>query len=308
MEYYRRFHRVAVERGVPEDEVARFGEFLRFAIWANERDGVPVGRSGGLPRLPLGMEWPSSEAGPLPFVASVDCAALPRVDGLALPADGSLLFFLHHEDAHEAFDVTGEQEHARVVYVPVGAETVTAEEPEHAENVFCNLSLGFVGREFEFFATVNAELPGWLGDYDDFEDYDGSRTDNQEHLARDLPHVRELCALVAELWPQQGDPGFSLGGYTSGIGELATGFMYTTPEISIAEASLEAREKAGELVIPPAESHLLLEQETLRVMREWVPLAQFVPEDVYIGRFLIRRDDLAAGRFDRALSFTAFTE
>jgi hypothetical protein len=39
-----------------------------------------------------------------------------------------------------------------------------------------------------------------------------------------------------------------------------------------------------------------------------VPLAQFVPEDFYRGRFLIRTDDLAAGRFDQALSFTAFTE
>jgi hypothetical protein len=30
---------------------------------------------------------------PLPFIASFDCAALPRVEDLPLPADGSLLFF-----------------------------------------------------------------------------------------------------------------------------------------------------------------------------------------------------------------------
>jgi hypothetical protein len=45
-----------------------------------------------------------------------------------------------------------------------------------------------------------------------------------------------------------------------------------------------------------------------QVMREWVTLAQFAPEDVYRARFLIRRDDLTAWRFDKALSLTAFTE
>ena len=219
-----------------------------------------------------------------------------------------MLFFLHHENAYEAFSVTGEQEYARVVYVPAGTDTAIAEEPDHPEEMFCDTTLGFVGREHDLFATVNAELPGWLKNYDNFEDYDGSRSDNQEHLARDLPHVRELCALVAELWPESGDPGFSLGGYTSGIGELSTGFMYTTPETMMAQDNLDAREKAGELIIRPDENDLRLEHEALRVMREWVPPAQFVPDEVYIGRFLIRHDDLAAGRFDKALSFTAFTE
>lgn len=51
-----------------------------------------------------------------------------------------------------------------------------------------------------------------------------------------------------------------------------------------------------------------MEEEAHRLMREWVPLAQFELDDVYIGRFLIRHDDLAAGRLDKACSFTAFTE
>ena len=306
MDYHGQFRRAAVERGIPVAEIARFAEFLRFAIWTGGRSGgVPAGRSGGLPRLPVDVPWPSSGSGPLPFIATIDCAALPRVDGLALPATGSLLFFLHHEDAYESFSVTAEQEHARVVHVPAGAETATAEEPDHAEEVFCNPEIAFVGPERDLFATVNAELPGWL---EDFDDYDDPRFGDQEHLGRDLPHVKDLCALVAELWPAGGDPGFALGGYSSGIGELSTDFMYTTPETRMAEDNLEAREKAGDLVIPPDESNLYLEREAIRVMREWVPLAQFVPDDVYIGRFLIRHDDLAAGRFDRALSFTAFTE
>jgi hypothetical protein len=305
MDYHQHFRRAAIERGIPEDEVSKFAEFLRFAIWASGRpNGVPVGRSGGLPRLPVGMGWPSSEYGPLPFVASLDCAALPRVDGLALPADGSLLLFLHHEWAYDTCSIADEQKFARIVYVPAGTDTATAEEPDHAEEMFCNLTLDFVGREYDLFATVNAELPSWFEDDDE-----ASQSDGQEHLARNLAHRKELCALVRDLWPEGNGADVCLGGYSMGIGELATDNMYTTPETRMAENILEAREKAGELVVPPDEWHLRLEEEALRVMREWVPLAQFEPGDeVYHARFLIRHDDLAAGRFDKALSFTAFTE
>jgi uncharacterized protein YwqG len=299
MDFHGHFRRTAIERGFPPAEVDRFAEFLRFAIWTGERrDGVLAARGGGLPRLPLGMPWPSSDNGPLPFIASVDCADLPRIDGLALPPDGSLLFFLHHENAHEEYDVTREQQHARVVYVPAGTDTETAREPEDTDGMFCNTRLTFVGREHDLFATVDAELPAWLEDFDNFEAYE--RSGSQEHLARDLAHVKDLSALVAELWPQTGDPGFALGGYTSGIGELTTDFLYTTPETQMAEEALESRGADG--------GDPELERETLRVMREWIPLAQFVPDDVYIGRFLIRHDDLAAARFDRAVSYTAFTE
>ncbi|MGW2518785.1 DUF1963 domain-containing protein [Streptomyces sp. NPDC001617] len=305
MDHHQQFHRAAIERGIPEDEVSRFAEFLRFAIWARERpNGVPVGRSGGLPRLPVGMEWPSSEYGPLPFIASFDCAALPGVDGLALPADGSLLLFLHHEWAYDAFSIADEQKFARIVYVPAGTDTATAEEPDHDEDMFCDVSLDFVGREYDLFATVTAELPSWFEDDDE-----ASQSDGQEHLARDLAHREELRALVRELWPEGNGADVCLGGYSMGIGELATAHMYTTPETRMAEDILEARVKAGELVVPPGEWSPRLEEEALRVMREWVPLAQFVPGDeVYHARFLIRHDDLAAGRFDKALSFTAFTE
>lgn len=306
MDYHRQFRRAAIERGIPEDEVSRIAEFLRFAIWTSRRpNGDAVGRSGGLPRLPVGMAWPSSDCGPLPFIASFDCAALPRVDGLALPQDGSLLFFLHHEWAYDCFSVTKEQQYARVVYVPAGTDTARAESPDDTEDMFYDTSRDFVGPGYDLFATVNAELPSWLEDDEDDED---ARTDNQEHLARDLPHLKELRALAAELWPESNHAAVYLGGYSMGIGELATDYMYTTPETRMAEGNLEARENAGELVIPPDEADPYLERETIRVMREWVPLAQFVPDDVYRGRFLIRHDDLAAGRFDKALSFTAFTE
>lgn len=70
------------------------------------------------------MTWPAdSQDDPLPFVPSFDCAALPWVDGLPLPPDGSLLVFLHHEEAYDTFD-RGKDQHARIVHVPVGADTV----------------------------------------------------------------------------------------------------------------------------------------------------------------------------------------
>lgn len=322
MSHQERFHRAAVEQGIPEDEITTFAGFLRFAIGTSSRyDGVPVGQMGGLPRLPAGMPWPACGSMPLPFIASFDCAALPRVDDLPLPADGSLLFFLHHDrayDEREEFDKDDEMEYARVVYVPAGTPMVTAQEPDHPEEVFYNTTLPFIGDEYRLAAAVKAELPSWLGD-DDMRTPSTSRSDD-DHLGLRLPHKAQLRDLAGKLWPENPHPStrrgtpspggayFQLGGYTRGIGALATDHMYHTPEVEMAERNLDARKQAGELVIGRGERDGHLERETLRVMREWVTLAQFTPEDVYRARFLIRRDDLAAGRLDQAVSLTAFTE
>ncbi|MFG3553881.1 DUF1963 domain-containing protein [Micromonospora sp. NPDC047557] len=308
MDLHERFRRAAIEQGIGEGEVTTFAEFLRFAIWTSpDYDGPLVGRSGGLPRLPVGMQWPSAGSRPLQFVASFDCSALPRVDGLALPTEGSLLFFLDHEWADEADDVAGEQRYARVVYVPAGTDTATAPEPDHDEEMFYDSRRHFVEPERDLFAAVNAELPRWL---EKDRDVRGGLpwSADREHLGLHLPHKKQLRALVEKLWPPSRGADFRLGGYTSGIGELATEHMSSTPETGMADKNLDARQKAGELVIAPGGRDLHLEVEALRVMREWVPLVQFVPDSVYRGRFLIRHDDLAARRFDKALSFTAFTE
>ena len=309
MNHRERFHSAAVEQGIPEDEITAFAGFLRFAIWTSPGyDGVPVGQMGGLPRLPEGMPWPACGSMPLPFIASFDCAALPRVDDLPLPADGSLLFFLHHDrayDEREEFDKDDEMEYARVVYVPAGTPMVTAQKPDHPEEVFYNTTLSFIGDEYQLAAAVKAELPSWLED-DDMDTPSASMSDD-DHLGLRLPHKAQLRDLAGKLWPENRGA-FQIGGYTGGIGALATDHMYHTPEVEMAERNLDARKQAGELVIGRGERDGYLERETLRVMREWVTLAQFVPEDVYRARFLIRRDDLASGRFDQALSLTAFTE
>lgn len=88
---------------------------------SNGGGGVPVGRYGGLPSLPAGVEWDNG----LDLVATVDCAALPP-EGchLPLPREGHLLFFADRTDpdGESSMNVPGS-----VVHVPAG--TPTTERP-----------------------------------------------------------------------------------------------------------------------------------------------------------------------------------
>lgn len=95
-----------------------------------------VGRLGGLPRLPEGTEWPCWPGhGPLSFIASVDCAALPgdALD-LAFPDEGTLLFFYfdgqYDDDAVVFVDDPDTWAGARVLYVPAGTDVRERETPD----------------------------------------------------------------------------------------------------------------------------------------------------------------------------------
>ncbi|MBE1492078.1 YwqG family protein [Plantactinospora soyae] len=289
MDYHGQFRRAATESGVSEDESARFADLLRFRIRAGDQsDGVRVGQFGGMPHLPAGMPWPSVSPGaPLAFMASLDCAALPRIAGFALPEAGSLLFFLSPTAAFESCSVADEQKFARVVYVPAGVETAAAEPPvdEHDDEPLS-------GPEHVLFARVEVNLPGWLEWAEDV------RSDFQKHLTRDMPRCAELTALVQRLWP--------VG--QSWIGDDLVIGGYSVSAQNSPETQLVDDEEAH---LPPGpERAYRWEEAEHRVRREWVPLAQFaVPGEEYVnGRFLIRHEDLAARRFDRALSFCEFTE
>ncbi|MFI6234935.1 DUF1963 domain-containing protein [Micromonospora sp. NPDC050784] len=187
----------------------------------------------------------------------MDCAALPRVDGFGLPADGSLLFFLDHQEDHLAGG-TGDRSYARVVYVPADAATEVAEEP----------SIPF-----------------------------------QQQLARDLevdlPHLDELRAVADDLWPpDEGLASADIGGYAD---DEVIG--------SIAEQTLAGREQAGEIAVPLAQWYSHMEREKHRLTSEWVSIARFpLTDEFYYGSFVIRHDDVAAGRLDEALSVTEFSE
>ncbi|MCC9738267.1 hypothetical protein [Streptomyces sp. MNU89] len=181
--------------------------------------------------------------------------------------------------------------YARVVYVRDGIDTAVAEFPES----------GFVGREYETSATLFAELPPWFGT-DEEEDED-DLSPFQQQLARglepDVPHLDELCALANGLWPpDEGLASACIGGYVDD--EVIT---------SIAEQTLAGREKAGEIVIPVAKWYSHVEKEKHRLTSEWMSLARFpLADEFYYGSFVIRHDDLAAARVDKALSVTEFSE
>ncbi|WP_330276440.1 YwqG family protein [Lentzea sp. NBC_00516] len=280
MDFHGHFRRSALELGIPEDEVGKFDQLLRFEIWSGgEPHGTPVGRRGGRPRLPEDVERQLGGPWELPFVASYDCAALPGIDDLALPSDGSLLFFLDHEEAVEADSEEDAQRYARVVYVP-------------AES---GLS---VDGGYDLFATVQPELPHWV----DMDEEELSGYQRQQVL--DLPHRSELVALVGRLWPKSGQGEIRLGGYSGHIGALSGKNVYATPEIEMAWKNIKDR-KAG---MTPDEAMFCVEEELQQVMREWTPLAQFRADYVHVGRFLIRREDLAARRLDKVFSVTEFLE
>ncbi|BCY09555.1 YwqG family protein [Actinoplanes sp. L3-i22] len=274
MDYHDRFLRAATEQGVPRDEAARYAELvLRFRIRAGAGpDGVRAGRFGGLPHLPADIAWPCIRPGvPLPYLAAVDCAALPRIAGFALPAGGSLLFFLSPEAAMSSCSVPEEQQFARVVHVPAG--TVTAPTGPPADD--CD-DEPLTGPEHDLYARVEPDLPDWLDQPPEF------LTDLEKQLTRDIPGMAQLTAVVDRLWPGRVpwiEDDLLLGGYSVSAQD--------SPESILADDSSEEA-----------------------VLRGWVALAQFaVPHEEYVnGRFLIRHQDLEAGRFDKALSFCEFTE
>jgi hypothetical protein len=320
VDYYGHFHRAAAEEGIPHDEAQRFAALLRFAVWANEKyngeivahpRGLPpgqsadllVGRAGGLPHLPVDMPWPADpEDTPLPFVASFDCAALPRIDGLPLPADGSLLVFLHHEEAYDTFDRQKEQQYARIVHVPAGTPTAARAPADLPARPYCSDN-EFIGPERDLFAVVHAELPEWV------RRDDADLSAFQKRVAQDLPHRHRLRAVVDRLWPDANSATFQFGGYSWHTGGIARGSLYDDPELTIAEGNVKTRRTDGDTAVDRERENFLVEEELQRVRREWIPLVQFETcDDVYFGRFLIRVDDLTARRFDRAVSWTEFTE
>ncbi len=286
MDHQGEFRRAALESGIPDDEINRFSRHLRLAIGLSGRgDGSPVGHIGGLPRLPVGMKWPSAGDIPLPLLLSVDCGALPRVDGFDLPADGTLLFFVHQEmDFGELWTDPGQ--YARVVYVPDGTETVVAEPPDSA----C------AGERIDVCAELRADLPLWLEEGDEDENWhefwedlewdDMSPFQQQlaRYMERELPHLDELRSLAYGLW--------SSGAY------LVIG-GYADDEATVGSITAKTLAKG--------ERFSYLDEDALRLASEWIPLAnEGRAYAEHYTKFMIRHDDLAAARWDKALTVTVF--
>ncbi|MFC6066340.1 YwqG family protein [Streptomyces ochraceiscleroticus] len=96
-----------------------------------------VGRLGGLPELPENEEWPVWQGqGPLSFVASLDCAVLPSAAlDIAMPADGTLAFFYFDGQLDDGCAVVAPDDPdtwagARVLYIPAGVPVTERAAPE----------------------------------------------------------------------------------------------------------------------------------------------------------------------------------
>lgn len=298
MNYYGQLRREALKRGMPAAQVDKFADHLRFAVWLSIRDdcgGDVVGQRGGLPRLPVGTQWPSNGEYPLPFIASLDCAALPKIEKLPLPVDGSLLLFVDtaFEDLFNGYD----DDYVRILYVPAGTETAVATQSSSGPDIPAP------GPERRLFAMVEPQLPNWLDPDEEDDDPLECASDIARQLAGELTQAEELIALVHELWPAKIGLGrLCVGGYTWDIGGS------DSPERQIASERLDVRLKTG-LGIPPSDTWDWLEEEEFRVTQEWVPLVQCdTDSDFYYGRYLISFDDLAACRFDKIRSFPGLTE
>jgi hypothetical protein len=111
----------AAEHGVPGPVVRELLARCRPCLYLVQDKEVPeslrehvrpAARTGGLPALPDGTDWPEGRE---PLVLSVDCAALPHdVLDIELPADGHLLVFT---------EISYPPESSAVLHVPAGVRT-----------------------------------------------------------------------------------------------------------------------------------------------------------------------------------------
>lgn len=267
------------------DDAEAWISLLRPAIWLAHHDGsgAPVAaRLGGDPELPPETAWPVWPGrGPLAFIASLDCAAVTAAGELDIPfpVDGTLLFFYFDGrfagDAAMVFyaDATT-QAGAAVLYIPAGTPTQARPAPEGIEPY---PAIGLCARQV-------ASEPGW-------------------------EHPRMLDAFSEGEW---------------GVQEIVSHPVTAKPFTEAVEAVTtpsEERHRVGGWAVPvqgPVEHEIVTaalgggnqRRDALAAEeRAWVLLAQFDSDhaarmmwgDVGTLYWMIRPEDLAARRFDKAL-------
>lgn len=115
-------HREEIQRRLEKADLARIApsimELLRPSIRLNlgQASSDPVTRLGGEPNLPADVPWPSRRGGDLhSFIAQVDLASLEPVEGVPLPANGSLFFFCDTIYIPAGYD-PGDSDGFKVIY------------------------------------------------------------------------------------------------------------------------------------------------------------------------------------------------
>ena len=254
---------------------------------------------GGLPLLPEDVEWPEwKDHGPLYFVAALDCSQLPAADlDLPLPASGQLLFFYFDglgEGSVVYSDADSVVNGTRVLYIPEDAEIAERPAPQEMTPFPRLLLTG------ELIATApdneNPALIAAYGDPNAPTTYCAYPTVDPEGTG----FWEALDAVRREHRPQH-----QIGGYAMPV----QGAVEPEGATVLYQASLEETvqdEDAGDEPDPAA---------IKEIAAELVLLAQIDSDSrsgmswADTGRlyWMIRRDDLTAGRFEQA-TFTWQTE
>ena len=241
----------------------------------------PVGYLGGDPELPADVEWPVWEGhGPLDFIAAFDCARVPTKDlDIPLPESGTLLFFyfdglgtssVAYTDPDSVFNGT------RVLYVPADAESATRPAPG-GTSPFPRLDLGG-----NLIATApdneNATLIAAYGDPNDpvaYAEYPTTDPDGTDFW-------KDVSAFRRDNWPHHRVGGYSLPVQGAVEPEGAEAF-HPGKE---ADAEAARKELATDLVL------LIQIDSDPRVGMAWADAGRLY--------WMIRREDLAARRFEKA--------
>jgi Domain of unknown function (DUF1963) len=255
-----------------------------FHLRALNEGEEPVGWVGGVPRLPADVEWPVWEGhGPLNFIAAFDCARVPTKDlDIPLPESGTLLFFYYDGlgDGSVAFDDPDSVFNGtRVLHIPADAELAPAAAPE-GTSPFPRLELGG-----ELIATApdneNTALIAAYGDPQDPVAYVEYPTTDPDGTG----FWDDVTAFRRDNWPHHRVGGYSLPVQGAVEPEGARAFHPGEEQ----EAETARKELATDLVL------LIQIDSDPRVGMAWADAGRLY--------WMIRREDLAAGRFDK----TTFT-
>lgn len=252
-------------------------------------EGPVVGRFGGVPDVPEGFEWPWFETDtyldgevrprPLSFLAQFDCAALAELDGDGrLPHEGVLSFFYELGSQRWGYDPK-DAGCARVYWFPEKAALRPGDFPEELEEEFWLPTLPIRGR-------MERRFP----DYDDAAVAAGKAEGELNRKAFETAYSmtagkQEAGGAVHRLlgWPDIIQSSMTVEC------ELVSRGYYLGGGQEIPEAELREAERTS------LENWLLLFQ--LDSIRQGTFSLDF--GDYGRVYFYIRKEDLAARRFDR---------
>ncbi|MFE0424245.1 YwqG family protein [Streptomyces sp. NPDC058953] len=274
-------------RHLSSDDAERWLGLLRPAArLLPARPGDPVAaRLGGIPELPAGWAWPVWEGhGPLSFIASADCSALPREAlDVDVPKDGTLLFFYFDGQLDDGSAVVlpeypDTRPGSRLLYVPAGEPVLPRGTPEGLDP--------YPVVDLAARPTMTSAEP-WHPDLRDAFSPGSPAWQRYDH---------PVCGedFDEALWDTEEDegPAHRIGGHPHSI--------QNPVELEAAATALGGGDAGA---VDRRDPRLTAESA------DWVLLAQFDSDDdadmmwgdAGLLYWLIHRDDLAARRFDKAV-------